>query len=150
MSDLTTRIIHAVTRPSYSPVKPKVLARRMGVTDDDYPEFRKTVKALIREGRLALGKNQLLRPADPHGTVAGGEGVITEVLGPHGKPGVDTRSIIKGFGLPEAFPAEALAEARDAAALFREDDLHGREDFTGELVVTIDPADARDFDDAVS
>jgi ribonuclease R len=37
-----------------------------------------------------------------------------------------------------------------AAAAFREDDLNGREDFTGETIVTIDPVDARDFDDAIS
>ncbi len=79
-----------------------------------------------------------------------GEGVITEVLGAHGTPGVDTLSIIKALGLPEEFPPEALAEARQAAASFSETDLHGRTDFTDELVVTIDPADARDFDDAVS
>src|SRR5204863_2979814 len=42
-----------------------------------------------------------------------------------------------------------LQEARDAAEAFSEDDLDGREDFTADLVVTIDPADARDFDDAV-
>ncbi len=79
-----------------------------------------------------------------------GEGVITEVLGPRGQPGVDTLSIIRAYHLPDVFPREALEEARDAAQTFREDDLDGREDFTGDLVVTIDPADARDFDDAVS
>src|SRR4029077_671642 len=79
-----------------------------------------------------------------------GEGVITEVLGPLNKPGVDTISIIKSFGLPEAFPAAALEEARAAATAFREDDLIGRTDFTDQLVVTVDPVDARDFDDAVS
>src|SRR5262249_6351711 len=78
-----------------------------------------------------------------------GEGVITEVLGPRGRPGVDTLSIIRAFNLPDEFPPDAKEEARDAAAAFREDDLDGREDFTGGLVVTIDPADARDFDDAV-
>ena len=43
-----------------------------------------------------------------------GEGVITEVLGPRGKPGVDTLSIIREFNLPEAFAADALDEARPA------------------------------------
>src|SRR5947208_16191454 len=71
MSDLLTRIVHAVTRPSYTPVKAKVPASRMNVTDDEYPEFRKTLKALVREGRLAVGKNQTLRAADPHGTAVG-------------------------------------------------------------------------------
>src|SRR5215211_2046444 len=79
-----------------------------------------------------------------------GEGVIVEVLGPHGTPGVDLISIIKAYGLPEAFPANALEEAREAAAAFKETDFDGRTDFTNDLVVTIDPADARDFDDAVS
>jgi ribonuclease R len=79
-----------------------------------------------------------------------GEGVITEVLGPRGKPGVDTLSIIRALGLPDVFPDDALQEARAAAAAFDEADLDGREDLTSALVVTIDPADAHDFDDAIS
>jgi ribonuclease R len=79
-----------------------------------------------------------------------GEGVITEVLGPRGKPGVDTLSIIREFGLPDVFPEDVLKEARETAAAFHEDDLEGREDFTADTIITIDPADARDFDDAVS
>jgi ribonuclease R len=79
-----------------------------------------------------------------------GEGVVTEVLGPRGKPGVDTLSVIRAFSLPDQFPADVLEEARDAAAAFHEDDLEEREDFTAQLTITIDPIDARDFDDAVS
>jgi len=52
-----------------------------------------------------------------------GEGVITEILGPRGQPGVDTLSVIKAFGLPEEFPDEALQEARKAASHFKEKDL---------------------------
>src|SRR5262249_30383953 len=52
-----------------------------------------------------------------------GEGVITEVLGPRGQPGVDTLSVIRAFNLPDEFPADVLEEARAAAAAFREDDL---------------------------
>jgi ribonuclease R len=79
-----------------------------------------------------------------------GEGVITEILGPRGKPGVDVLSVIRTFGLPEAFPEDALEEGRQAAAKFDESTLQDREDFTEEIVVTIDPVDARDFDDAIS
>jgi ribonuclease R len=79
-----------------------------------------------------------------------GEGVITEILGPHGQPGVDTLSIIREFDLPDRFPQDALEEAREAAEAFHENDLDGREDLTREVIVTIDPADARDFDDAIS
>ena len=79
-----------------------------------------------------------------------GEGVITEVLGPRGSPGVDTLSIIREFNLPEQFADDALEEARRRADAFDESIPKGRLDLTGETVVTIDPVDARDFDDAIS
>ncbi|MBA4066026.1 MAG: ribonuclease R [Isosphaera sp.] len=273
MPDLLAKILHAVTAHSYTPIKAKPLFRRLNLGEDAYPEFRRTVRELVRTGRLAVGRNNTIRPADPHGTVTGtfrrtsaghgvvrphpvdgtfkpdvfvredktqdastgddvlvritreattikdaagevvrvlgratrtfvgtyferdgeglvrvdgtvfshsvsvgdpgakgakphdkvviemlrfpspdgrGEGVISEVLGPHGQPGVDTLSVIRAFGLPEAFSEAALAEARQVADQFSEDDLAGRTDFTHDLVVTIDPPDAKDFDDAVS
>ena len=79
-----------------------------------------------------------------------GEGVITEVLGPRGTPGVDTLSIIREFNLPEHFAEDALAEARHMAETFDENVGEGRTDLTGQTVITIDPVDARDFDDAIS
>ena len=79
-----------------------------------------------------------------------GEGVIVEVLGPAGAAGVDTLTVIHEFGLPGAFPEPALAEARRQAELFREEVPAGRRDLTDRVVVTIDPVDARDFDDAIS
>ena len=78
-----------------------------------------------------------------------GEGVITEVLGPRGRPGVDTLSIIRECNLPDQFAEDALAEARGEAEKFDES-IGTRKDFTGEMIVTIDPVDARDFDDAIS
>jgi ribonuclease R len=78
-----------------------------------------------------------------------GEGVIIEVLGAQGKPGIDTLSIIREFNLPEAFAEDASKEARQEADRFDES-LEGRIDLTDATVVTIDPADARDFDDAIS
>ena len=56
-----------------------------------------------------------------------GEGVITEVLGPRGKPGVDTLSIIREFNLPEEFADDALDEARRQAETFDEIDRAGRD-----------------------
>jgi ribonuclease R len=273
MADLLSRILHTVTAQSYTPIKAKALFKRLNLGEEVYPEFRKTVRELVRTGRLTVGRNNTIRAADPHGTVTGtyrrtqaghgfvrphvvdgvfkpevfiredkaldaatgdevlcritrqatnikdaageiisvleratrtfvgtyferegealvrvdgtvfshsidvgdtgakgakpqdkvviemlrfpspnerGEGVIAEVLGPNGRPGVDTLSVIRAFGLPEAFSEAALAEARQVASQFSETDLAGREDFTNELVVTIDPPDAKDFDDAVS
>ncbi|MBI2481486.1 MAG: RNB domain-containing ribonuclease, partial [Planctomycetia bacterium] len=79
-----------------------------------------------------------------------GEAVIVEVLGGRGKPGVDTLSIIREFNLPDEFPAAALESARAQAEKFDESIGADRRDFTGDTVVTIDPFDARDFDDAIS
>jgi ribonuclease R len=79
-----------------------------------------------------------------------GEGVIVEVLGARGEPGVDTLSIIREFDLPEAFPDDVVEDARRQADAFNEADLGDRADLTGKTVITIDPIDARDFDDAIS
>lgn len=273
MPDISSRILEALGRPSYSPVKPKVLAKRLSVPEEDYPAFRTAVKLLLRDGRIRVGGGSTLIADDPHGTVFGiykrtnsgpgfvrldtkpgeppmadvairegreldassgdrvqvkllrpagkmanasgevvrvleratrtfvgtyferdgegfvkvdgivfahsisvgdpgakgvrsqdkvqidllrfptaderGEGVITEVFGPLSQPGVDLLTVIRAFGLPEEFPEAALNEARAQADAFTET-LGGREDFTNDLVITIDPVDARDFDDAVS
>jgi ribonuclease R len=274
MPDLAEQILAAVARKTYQPIKPKALARKLGVTRPRYGDFRRVLRELLKQGRVEMGKNHTVRNAQPHGTVTGiyrrtgtgtgyvrphvvdgqagpevlirdgdaldaatgdevlvklirkpnrhgvspvgtvlqvleratrqfvgtyfereglglvrvdgtvfshsiyvgdpgakgaraedkvviemlrfpspedrGEGVITEVLGQRGRPGVDTLSVIRAFGLPDKFPDDVLQEAREAAAAFHEHDLDGRDDFTNEIVITIDPADARDFDDAVS
>ena len=79
-----------------------------------------------------------------------GEGVVVEVLGPHGTPELDTQLIIHQFGLPTEFPEDVVKAAQEQAALFDETIEKDRYDATGETTLTIDPADARDFDDAIS
>ncbi|MBC8354825.1 MAG: ribonuclease R [Planctomycetes bacterium] len=79
-----------------------------------------------------------------------GEAVIVEVLGARGTPGIDTLSIIREFNLPDEFPDDVLEAAREQADKFDESIGEDRRDFTGDTVVTIDPFDARDFDDAIS
>jgi len=77
------------------------------------------------------------------------EGEIIEVLGPASAPGVDMLSIIRKHNLPTEFPgvvereAERIAEQIDPAEIARRVDL--RDGF----VITIDPDDAKDFDDAI-
>lgn len=83
-------------------------------------------------------------------TYAVGEGVLTEVLGPRGTPGVDTLSTIHQFNLSTDFSPEALDEAREQAERFAHADPASRRDLTKDVTITIDPKDARDFDDAIS
>jgi ribonuclease R len=271
---LDQQILAALARKSYQPLKPKALARKLGIPSSRYSDFRDALRDLVQHKRVELGRNHTVRPVQPHGTVTGiyrrvatgvgfvrphaidghagleifiraghaldaatgdevlvrvtrrpsrpdlspagevlrvleratrqfvgtyferdgqglvrvdgtvfshsiyvgdpgakgarpddkvvlemlrfptpeerGEGVITEVLGPRGEPEVDSLSIIRAFGLPDQFAQEVLEEARDAATAFDEENLDDREDFTSETTITIDPADARDFDDAIS
>ena len=79
-----------------------------------------------------------------------GEGVIVEVLGAAGAAGVDTRMVIAEFGLPGDFPEAVLEDARRQAEAFSDTVPAGRRDLSAETIVTIDPVDARDFDDAIS
>ena len=78
-------------------------------------------------------------------------GVILEVLGKTGDPGVDVKSIIWQHHLPDVMPEEAYEGARQAIQAFDpEVERTNRLDLTAETIVTIDPVDARDFDDAIS
>jgi ribonuclease R len=79
-----------------------------------------------------------------------GEGVVVEVLGARGQPGVDTMSIIYEFNLPGEFEEDVLDESRSQADKFDESIPRGRRDLTDQTIITIDPVDARDFDDAIS
>ena len=79
-----------------------------------------------------------------------GEGVITEILGVRGQPGVDTLSVIRAFGIPDTFDDDVLDEAREQGRLFSEEQIGDRLDLRDQLTVTIDPATARDFDDAIT
>ncbi len=77
------------------------------------------------------------------------EGEIVEVLGPADKPGIDIESIIRKYDLPTKFPDPVLAAARSFAPEVPPSAARGREDCRNTLVVTIDPDDAKDFDDAI-
>ncbi|MCH7839205.1 MAG: ribonuclease R [Planctomycetes bacterium] len=81
----------------------------------------------------------------------GARGAIVKVLGRHGRPGVDTLSIIEQYKLPGAFDEAVLQDARDAAAGFNPgEEAQSREVLNHLTIITIDPNDAGDFDDAVS
>ncbi len=274
-SVLSDRLLSFVNQSSYRPMKPKRIARELGLGEEEYPELRKVLKNLIRLGTLQFGANHIVLPkalekrvqgafegtfrsnrrgfgfVRPHsssramqddvfippgstlsaldgdevlvrmtkgrngedegevlqvltrskrrfagtldmngmypavwldgmdlefpiqvGDVRGlplshddkviveivrfpeartqGEGIILEVLGASRNPTIDLRSVILQFGLPESFPEQVLAEARGIADAFEETVPDGYQDLRDVLTLTIDPVDARDFDDAIS
>jgi ribonuclease R len=277
--NLEKRVLQLVKQPSYKPVKPRVIAKALDISEDDTRDLKRTIKKLVKLGQLSYGANHLVGPpaaggsgyrvtgvfrraeagfgfVRPAGSAPGadrtqdifiaikdtldaatgdtvlvrlkkkvesrrpnpegeiveiierqthqfvgtyfeqegsayvrvdgmpfsqpillgdpgaknarpddkiviemvrfpthgqeGEGVITEVLGPRGTPGVDTLSIIREFNLPEEFAQDAIDESRAQADVFDETIPAGRTDLTQLLTITIDPVDARDFDDAIS
>jgi ribonuclease R len=77
------------------------------------------------------------------------EGEIIEVLGPASAPGVDMLSIIRKYDLPTEFPKEVIDEVGRIPKQVEAGMLEGREDLRKKFIVTIDPDDARDFDDAI-
>jgi len=77
------------------------------------------------------------------------EGEIIEVLGAPDEEGVDMLSVLRQYNLPLHFPKAMLAEAHAIGSVVHEKDLAGRLDCRAHNVVTIDPDDAKDFDDAI-
>ncbi len=88
------------------------------------------------------------------------EGVITDVLGEAGEPAVETQAVIAAYNLPSnEFPHACVEQARRAGEQFAREiaelDVKPlspsvREDLRGEYIITIDPPDAKDYDDAIS
>jgi len=78
------------------------------------------------------------------------EGGVIETLGRAGEINAEIASIAAAHHLPHVFPRDVLAEADAFPAEFTEEDLRGRRDLREMTIMTIDPYDARDFDDAIS
>src|SRR5437660_1435699 len=71
MSPLEDQILALLARKTYQPLKPKALARKLGVTAAQYGDFRRTLRDLAREKRVEMGRNHTVRPVQPHGTISG-------------------------------------------------------------------------------
>ncbi len=74
---------------------------------------------------------------------------MTEILGRDNTPGVDILKIIHRYGLPLEFPTEVIEEAEGISEIVSGDEIDRREDWRERDVFTIDPEDAKDFDDAI-
>ncbi|MGV6813513.1 MAG: ribonuclease R family protein [Phycisphaerales bacterium] len=130
-----------------------------------YPDGRELTEPIII--RDASSKN--VKPGDKvvveiieypeNGRLA--KGVVTKVLGEAGEPDVETQAVIAAYSLPSnEFPEACVDQAREATSRFEHEmDLYEqqgigaldmRADLTGDFITTIDPPDAKDYDDAIS
>lgn len=77
-------------------------------------------------------------------------GMVTQILGHKNDPGVDILSIIHKHGIETEFLQTVIDQANSVPDQIAESDLEGRRDLRNEIIVTIDGADAKDLDDAVT
>ena len=109
---------------------------------------------------IFIGKGDSLDAVDGHKVVAeitewpsdtkSATGMITQILGHRNDPGVDILSIIHKHGIEVEFPQEVLDQANKISDEVLESELVNRRDLREETIVTIDGADAKDLDDAIS
>jgi len=104
---------------------------------DQKPRPRIDDKVIVR---LAPWEQRHLNP----------EGKIIEVLGKTHTPGAEYEALLHQYNLNPTFPENVLKEVEGLADSVREKDLQGREDIRELFTLTIDPQDAKDFDDALT
>ena len=122
---------HAAVRPDE-----KRWGSRVELTEPPPPEAAEGAKVAV-----------LVTALTPAGQAEAGR--VTEVLGSPEDPATDLRVVVAKHGLRVEFPEAALREA-DGCAEVVDAAVQGRRDLRGVATLTIDPAEARDFDDAVS
>ena len=77
-------------------------------------------------------------------------GTVVSVLGVQGEHLTEMNAVLAEYGFPLAFPKEVEAESNAISTKITDNDLAGRRDMRKILTFTIDPFDAKDFDDAIS
>lgn len=109
---------------------------------------------IIPKGKLKGGKTDekaVVRvtrwPDDTHNNIFG---EVIDVLGKQGDNDVEMHAILAQYGLPYKYPKEVEDAADSISGEITPEDIAGREDFRDVFTCTIDPHDAKDFDDALS
>lgn len=93
---------------------------------------------------------RLTKYPDPRSSKQRFEGEVITVLGVAGQNNTEMHAILAEFGLPISFPKEVEEEAESIPAKILKKDLAKRRDMRDVTTFTIDPVDAKDFDDALS
>ena len=127
------RLVHNIYVPPVAAPEPGRKQRRPKVAAGPRPGDKVVVRLLSWESRHV----------NP-------EGEIVEVLGPADAPGIDLLSVVRNFHLPTEFPKNVRDEANRIPTDVPATMFDGREDLRRDFIITIDPDDARDFDDAIN
>ncbi|MGQ9818928.1 MAG: ribonuclease R [Candidatus Kapaibacteriales bacterium] len=119
------------------------------VPDDEryYVDFLIPPNKIHQAGHNDKVRVRLLSWEDPHKSPIG---EVVEVLGTTGNLSFETDKIFYDFGLPKTFPTDVINEVSSIPETIPRSEIRRRLDLRKKLIITIDPADAKDFDDAVS
>jgi ribonuclease R len=115
----------------------------------DDPRIQQNIYVKVPPKPARVGDKVVVKMEDWETRHVSPEGEIIEVLGPAHAPGIDMLSIIRKYQLPMAFPESTESEAENISETVHPDEIARREDCRGQFIVTIDPDDAKDFDDAI-
>jgi ribonuclease R len=118
------------------------------------PDFKKMHKDIfVHRGELMGAEHNekvIVKLTDWREDDKNPTGKVIRVLGKAGLHEVEIHSIMAEFGLPFEYEKEADAEANAIPEEISSKEIKARKDFRDVLTFTIDPADAKDFDDAIS
>lgn len=136
---------------------PQTLVGRVKVFPN-YGLFRSDSRTIHQEIFIAKGNLAGVEPDDialvevltfPEGPKQA-SGRVVDILGKKGQNDAEMHAILAEFGLPIRFPEEVEAAAQAISEHISEEEIQRRRDFRSVLTFTIDPHDAKDFDDAIS
>lgn len=148
---LEGRVVKVVKRARQQIVGTYQKTRRYGFVVPDDLKIQRDI--FIPEGadkKARSGQKVVVKMTHWEDERSNPEGEIEEVLGFPDDPGVDVVSVMKSFNLPTRFPQQVEREAKAISSVISEDEIARRLDLRNQTCFTIDPVDAKDFDDALS
>jgi ribonuclease R len=151
-AELTGRVVRVLEKARHQLVGTLQQGQRLFFVIPDDPRIPQDiyVPAPTDVGRPArVGDKVVVELREWQSRHTNPEGEIIEILGPPDAEGVDMLSVIRQYNLPLHFPKNVLQEARAVGRTVAPADLVGRTDCRDQRVITIDPEDAKDFDDAI-
>lgn len=145
------RVIKIVERADRTLVGVFKRGARFSFVTPDNKKIARDIYVANRLSRKAVdGERVVVRILSWEDAYRNPEGEVVECLGMPGETGADILTVVRSFNLSEEFPPQVEREAETAASLMNRAEFGRRRSFTDETVYTIDPSDAKDFDDAVT
>ena len=145
------RVVEVVKRARKKMVGTYYSGRKTGrFIPDDTRVKREIIIPLDKNGNASDSDKVVIRLDTWDDGAMAPTGQVLEILGKPDDPGVDILSIARSFDLDSSFSTKVVQEVHDIQRSIPASEVKRRLDYRNEICFTIDPVDAKDFDDAVS